>query len=395
MKVAIFASAFHPHLGGVEELVRQLAHAYRAQGVEAHVVTVQWPRELPAFEEHEGIPVHRVSMAVPNELGGLSVAVRSRARFLRSKHAIDEQIKTLLTEHGIDLIHVQCISAAAYYARRAARALRLPLVVTSQGERTMDAEQIFQRSPFFVAMLHDVLSSANFLTACSQDTLRDLEQFRGRAFGDKARVVYNGIALSDFDGVAPHQHTRPYVLGIGRFVAQKGFDVLLRAFAAAGLQGHDLLLAGEGEEYSALEKLIEELGLQGRAHLLGRADRAQTIALFKGAEFFVLPSRREPLGIVNLEAMAAGKAVIATRVGGVPEIVKHDETGMLVAPEDAGALAQAMSTLANDKSKREAYGRAGRERAEKFDWQMIAAQYLEIYRDLIRGKNAETEEELA
>ena len=374
MNVALFASAFHPHVGGVEELVRQLAHAFRRKGCGAIVVTNRWPLELPEFEEWEGISVYRFAMRTPGD------SLRERVKYQLTHAAIARRMLDVLTRHEINLLHVQCISANGYYAQTARRALRLPLVVTAQGERTMDAGQIYQRSPFMNRMLCALLAEADHITACSRHTLDDLEEWYGQPLGPRAQVVYNGIDLSSFADPVPYPHPRPYVLGIGRHVPQKGFDVLLKAFALSNQVSHDLLLAGEGPERPNLECLAADLGLGDRVCFVGRAARPLAVSLFAGCSFFVLPSRLEPQGIVNLEAMAAGKAVLASNVGGVPEIVRDGEKGLLVPAEGVPALAQAITRLAADAPLRQKLGAAGRERAGAFDWDAIAEQYLDIYR---------------
>ncbi len=374
MNVALFASAFHPHVGGVEELVRQMAHAYRARGMGAIVVTNQWPPELPAAEDFEGIPVYRLPMRAPEG------PLRVQAKYYATHGKIKRDLLAILTRHEIALLHVQCVSVNGYYAQIARDALRLPLIVTAQGERTMDAGRIYEKSPLINRTLRALLADAAHVTACSADTLADLEGFYGQPLGAKAGVVYNGIRLADFADPQPFLHPRPYLLGIGRHVPQKGFDVLLRAFAAANLPDHDLILAGDGPERPALEALASDLGLAGRVTFTGRADRPLAVSLFHGCDFFVLPSRMEPQGIVNLEAMAAGKAVVASKVGGVPEIVLSDETGLLVPGDDAPALAAALTRLAADPALRQKLGDAGHARAQKFDWSAIADQYLAIYK---------------
>ncbi len=378
MNVALFASAFYPHVGGVEELVRQLAAEYRRRGHEPIIVTNRWPRSLPAVETYEGTPLYRLPLRTPGP------GLKAWVSYGLTHRAVRRRLLDLLREHRTELLHVQCVSANAFYAGLARRALGLPLVVTTQGERTMDAGQIYQRWPFMPRLLHTLLDEADHVTACSADTLADVERFRGAPLGERAEVVYNGIAAGDFEDVVPYPHPRPYLLGIGRLVPQKGFDVLLRAFARAGLPGHDLLLAGEGPERGALEGLAAELGLGARVRFVGRVDRATAAALFRGCTFFVLPSRQEPLGIVNLEAMAAGKAVAASAVGGVPEIVLDGQTGLLVPGEDVGALAAALSRLASDAGLRAALGEAGRRRAgEMFTWGSIADRYERIYARLL------------
>jgi glycogen(starch) synthase len=376
MNVAIFASAFYPHVGGVEELVRQLAAEQRRAGGRPIVFTNRWPKTLPAAEDYEGIPVRRHVFRVPEynwrQLGGW--ALYSRGTLGR--------ICGELRRHRADVIHVQCVSSNAYYAVKAKRKLGLPLIVTLQGELSMDATGLYQ-SPRARASYRWVLEHADAVTACSAQTLAEAEALMGRPFGDRGRVIYNGIRLADFADAAPYAHPRPYVLGIGRHVPQKGFDVLIRAFAqvvAGGEQGHDLLLAGDGVERPALEKLSAELGLGGRVHFLGKVDRPRATSLFRGCALFVLSSRHEPMGIVNLEAMAAGKPVIASRTGGVPEIVADGRTGVLVPPEDVAALSAATSALLRDPRRRDALGTTGRESvAAAFDWSAIAREYAEVY----------------
>jgi glycosyltransferase involved in cell wall biosynthesis len=163
-------------------------------------------------------------------------------------------------------------------------------------------------------------------------------------------------------------------------VPQKGFDVLLQAFAKSNPDSHDLLLAGDGPDRAALEALTTQLGLSKQVHFLGRVDHDQAVRLFTGCSFFILPSRHEPMGIVNLEAMAAGKAVIATHVGGVPELVINNETGLLIPGDNIPALAAAITQLTADGDMRHRFGENGRRRARQFSWLALADQYEEVYR---------------
>ena len=380
MNVAIFASAFHPSLGGVEELVRQLAHEYGRQGISTIVLTNRWPRALPRAEIFEGIPVYRLAMRLPE------YTWKVRLNYWLTRSLVKAQMLEILRRHKTDLLHVQCVSSNAHYALLAQQALGLPLIVTSQGERTMDAGRSYERSPYMNLVMRRALAQADHITACSQNTLDDLEQYCGRPFGERGGVIYNGIRTDDFEGAKGYEHPKPYILGIGRMVPQKGFDVLLEAFAQAGLPAHDLLLAGEGPERKTLEQAAQQHGLAGRVHFIGRADRATATALFQGCDFFVLPSRQEPMGIVNLEAMICGKAVIASRTGGVPEIVSEAETGLLVPPGDTTALAEAMGRLARDEGLRTRMGAAGRQRAKLFTWQSIANSYRELYQRTLAEK---------
>ncbi|MBE7157830.1 MAG: glycosyltransferase family 4 protein, partial [Rhodospirillales bacterium] len=285
----------------------------------------------------------------------------------------------------VTVLHVHCVSLNAVYAMAAQRALKLPLVVTLHGELTMDSGGLFQRERWAQQTLRDSLRKADRVTACSERTLVEAEEWFGGPLRAKGEVIHNGIALEPHPR-EPHQHPRPYVLAIGRHVAQKGFDVLLRALAQlrdASLPEFDLILAGDGPEHANLRTLAAELGLAGRVHFPGRVDHDEALRLFAGCMFFVLPSRLEPFGLVNLEAMAAGRAVVASGVGGVPEVVLHGQTGFLVPPDDVNALARTIRQVAASPSLRQYLGGAGKERVKSFAWSAAVDRYFGVYKRVL------------
>jgi glycosyltransferase involved in cell wall biosynthesis len=373
MNIALFPSAFYPSLGGVEELSLRLAQAWQKAGHAVRVYTERWPRDLPAVDTVEGVEVRRFAFRVPHA-DGIKPKLTWAAALQRTNRALRKDLKSFTP----DVLHIQCVSSAVDYALPAAKALDLPLVVTLQGELSMDANGIYQKPGGAQRRMFRALDSADAITACSQQTLDEAEDFYvkrgGRAFGDRGRVIYNGIDLLSFEGVDAYQHEKPYVFALGRHVHQKGFDVLLHAMAALP-DSHDLILAGDGPDRGSLEALSTELGLGHRVHFSGRLAPAEVRRYMKGAALFVLPSRHEPFGIVNLEAMATGTPVVATRVGGVPEFIMDGETGLLVEPDDATAMAQAISTsLSEDQTISSVH--AASEAVVHFDWRRICDQYL-------------------
>jgi len=390
MNIAIFASAFYPHFGGVEEACRHLALEYRRRGHGAHILTTRHPKDLPAQERVEGVDVWRFPFEMPR--GNPKGMAHFARRFPPDLRAVTRLLKTL----GTDIIHVQCVGPNGLYALGAARMTGLPLVVTTQGERTMDAGRLYQTSAAANWTLRRLLRRAAYVTACSAQTLDDAKQFAGVGLEARSRPVYNGIDLAEFDVDAPpYAHPRPFILGIGRVVPQKGFDLLIDAYAR--LQGRlpdapDLVIAGDGPERGSLQAQADALGLGARVHLVGRADRPMAVSLFRGCTVFALPSRQEPQGIVSLEAMACAKPVVAARVGGVPEVVLDGETGLLFPGGDAGALADALEALLSDPQRAAAMGQKGRARAEDhFTWERIADQYFEIYRQVSQTPRARQE----
>ena len=384
MNVAIFASAFHPSLGGVEELVRQLAHEYRRQGMQVIVLVNRWPRSLPAEEEIEGIPVYRLAMRMPeyNLRVRLNYALGypfARARMLR-----------ILRRHRIDLIHVQCVSGNGHYAAIAARALHIPLIVTAQGERTMDAERVYEKSPFLNSVLRRLIKEADQITACSRDTLEDLERYGAVQFGERGSVIYNGFAWKILTGLNPTGIRGRISSGSAGRCIRRGSMSCSKPSPGRASNRTIFCWRGRGAEREELAALARKLRLEACVHFIGRADRSKAVALFRGCDFFVLPSRQEPMGIVNLEAMAAGKAVVASRTGGVPELVIDGETGLLLPPGEPGPLAEALQRMAGDAALRERMGAAGRERVRQFTWQAVAGSYRTIYEKAVAEKGRRT-----
>jgi starch synthase len=214
----------------------------------------------------------------------------------------------------------------------------------------------------------------------------------------RVRVIRNGIDTVQYTpdhgtgvlekyGVTPG---RPMVLFVGRITRQKGVPVLLRAAAQLDPAAQLVLCAGQPDtEALAAEvaALVDGLREQrsGVVWLTGMLPKREVIQLLTHATVFACPSLYEPLGIVNLEAMACGTAVAASRVGGIPEVVADGETGLLVPPDDPAALAAALNTLIRDQGLAAAMGARGRDRAiTEFGWAAIAAQTTALYTELAR-----------
>ncbi len=393
MNIAIFPSAFYPSLGGVEELVRQLAHQLKRDGHSVMIATNRWPKTIPEKEDVEGLDVHRYVCRVPENTW------RQRGGALLFGPSTLNHVCSDLQTFGAEVIHIQCVSSSGYYAMNAAKRLNLPLVATLQGELTMDASRIFQRSKFAQSMLRNILTSANAVTGCSEHTLAEGSAFYGESFGEKGKAVPNGVCCADFLPPAVlHRHNgpRPYIFAIGRHAAQKGFDNLLHAFSRIvkvpkGAEEHDLILAGDGPERAELETVSAMLGLADRVHFVGRKSHPEVVELFLGCSFFVLSSRAdEGLPVVSVEALAAGAPIVATRSGGTPEAVQDGVNGLIIPKDDIDALETAIRKLAGDVELRQSMRTANPLRAQHYDWESVARQYVDVYRDAISRHRAGT-----
>jgi glycosyltransferase involved in cell wall biosynthesis len=373
--LAFFPSAFFPSLGGIEEVTRQLAHHCAARGDVTLVCAMRYPFDLPAREEFEGLEVRRFRYVLADDLKtwvrwGWQIPLTRRA------------VRHVLAARGTELIHIHGVSNNAGFARDASRNLGLPLVVTLHGELTMDTTGVYDRSPGLRRLLRTLLEEADAITACSQHTLEEAERFCHLDLGERGSVIPNGVDLRSFQPApAPFAHPRPYILSLGRLVREKGIDVLIEAYSRLGCRrtGVDLIIAGEGPEEASLKELARQLEISENVIFVGRADRQMVAQLFCGAEVFVLASRHEPFGIVNLEAMAAGTPIVATSVGGVPELLADGRYGVLVPPEDSEALSTAISDLLSSTDRVASLVAAGRERVTTFTWSHVTDQYHLIY----------------
>jgi alpha-maltose-1-phosphate synthase len=214
---------------------------------------------------------------------------------------------------------------------------------------------------------------------------------------ERIRVIRNGIDTNEY---RPDPNTdvlerygidtsRPYVIFVGRITRQKGVPVLLRAASGLVPQAQLVLCAGQADT-PELEAEVTGLVDGLRATRSGvfwipeMLPKREVIQLLTHATVFAIPSIYEPLGIVNLEAMACGTAVAGSRTGGIPEVVADGETGLLVPPGEPEPLAAALNALISDPGRAEAMGRAGRKRAvAEFGWAAIAAQTVDLYTELV------------
>jgi alpha-maltose-1-phosphate synthase len=213
---------------------------------------------------------------------------------------------------------------------------------------------------------------------------------------ERVRVIRNGIDTTEYrpdpeTGVLERhgvELARPYVIFVGRITRQKGVPVLLRAASRLIPEAQLVLCAGQAdtpELEAEVTELVEGLratrsGVLWIPEMLPKPD---VIQLLTHATVFACPSVYEPLGIVNLEAMACGTAVVGSRTGGIPEVVADGETGLLVPPGDPEALAGALNALLRDPARAAAMGEAGRKRAvAEFGWAAIAAQTADLYAEL-------------
>jgi colanic acid/amylovoran biosynthesis glycosyltransferase len=283
-----------------------------------------------------------------------------RTDFLRLYQALYVGLR--LRTMGIDHVH-------AHFAGMAARtAFWINKFFPITFSFTAHANDIFAPRQFEIG-LDKLVDRARMIVTETDYAARFLrERFSHRA--DRVHRIYNGLDLAEF-GSADFSSTPPLIIAVGRLIPKKGFGDLIRACALLGERGKSFRceIIGEGPLENELSRQIDELCLQNNVVLTGAKPQTQLRGRLAAANVFVLPSLIDPDGgmdnlpTVIMEAMATGLPVVSTKIGGIPEMVLENETGFLVQPGDAPAMADAIETVISDCSSATRLGHSGYERA--------------------------------
>jgi starch synthase len=389
---------FPPEIyGGAGVHVAELSRVL-AQRVDLQVRAFGAPRE-PGYH---GATV--TSYSVPEDLGSANAAIQTLGVDLRIVPDIA----------GADLVH-----SHTWYANMAGHIASLlhgiPHVLSAHSLeplRPWKAEQLGGGYAVSSWVEKTAYEAAAAIIAVSEGMRQDILRSYPDVDPAKVKVVHNGIDVSQWNrdeaddiirplGIDPE---RPSVVFVGRNTRQKGVPYLLRAAAKlpADVQLVLCLGAADTPELAAeTARLIEELQSQRSGVILieRMLPRNEVIQVLSHATAFACPSIYEPLGIVNLEAMACGAAVVASATGGIPEVVEHGKTGLLVPIEQVTDgtgipldpekyvtdFAEALIEVVSDPARARAIGEAGRRRAEEhFSWESITETTLEVYRSVLQ-----------
>lgn len=387
MRVAILTKEWPPEIyGGAGVHVQQLAEHLRSL-VDLQVETFGSSRE--------GARGH----LVPDSLASANATLQSLGVDLAMAAAVE----------GCDVVHSHTwyTNFGGHIGARLHNAAHVITAHSLEPRRPWKAEQLGGGYRVSSWIEHTTYDEADAVIAVSWGMRNDILNSYPHVDQTRVHVVHNGI---DVDVFAPVESTdvvraagvdldRPYVLFVGRITRQKGISLLLKA-ADQLPRGIQLVLLAAAPD-------TPELGAEVAAHVarlqaerpgdviwIERAvSRPELIEYYTHATAFVCPSVYEPLGIVNLEAMACSTPVVASDVGGIPEVVEAGRTGMLVHYDEAREsdfveeLASAIGEVVSDPDRARDMGAAGRRRAaEKFSWESIARQTVAVYDEAIRAR---------
>src|SRR5437870_4810557 len=286
----------------------------------------------------------------------------------------------LFTRSGVAHFRVHFANRAAHTALFVKEISGIPFSVTAHG-------QDFMTDLGNDELLREICAAAEFVAAVTGYSRDLLRQLCPESAG-KIHRVYNGLDLEKFPRPLPSQQNPvTCILSVGRLVAFKGFDYLIEACAELARRGENFVceIVGDGQLHENLRAKIDKLNLSSRVALIGSLSQKAVLEKLRAADIFALASVVDDRGgsdifpTVILEAMAAARPVVSTRLAGIPELVVHEQTGLLVPPGDTAALADALEKLIRDPELRSGYGSAGRARIEQhFQIEQTVAPLLQL-----------------
>ncbi len=352
-KIVILSAFLSPFRSGAEACAEEMPQLLTGDFAFT-IITARMKKSLPVHDHLGSIDVHRIGFGTSFDKWLYPFIAPFAAR-----------------QYKPDIIHAVLESfaglALVFCARTEPKAKR---ILTCQSTNTS----------FLLGLMH---RTADRVTAIST-VLVKRAQTLGRT---DVVLIPNGIRLADLRAACKEiKKSAERLLFVGRLEPMKGVAVLLDAFAITVPRHPEMRLhvVGDGSLRSSLEARHPHLVQSGHIVFRGYLPPLSVYREYAEADLFCALSRSEALGNVFLEAQASGCAVVATNVGGIPEIVKEGETGLLVAPNDSESAAAAMDLLMSNPSLKETLQKNGIQHAQAYDWKTIAEQYKSVYQEALR-----------
>ncbi len=349
MKIVQLNPFHYPYLGGIEHRIHNIAKRLAAKH-EVIVLTAQ----LPETEREEDIDGYQI-LRLPSRF----------MDFYNPPYVKTSGIEEELNKLEADVVDFHYRWAPSY--TKVFSSYQGPKVFTFHNTYGEGAGISRTLSVLNDMMFMRHLKRCQRVVCVSEFVMKDLVS---RGVPEKQmEAVPNGVEAASIDSTESD-----FVLFVGRLVSTKGLPYLIRAMKA--VEGR-LLIVGSGPERAKLERMIEDLQLSEKIEFTGRVDEDSKHKLLSKCLIFVMPSTFESYGIAAAEAMTYGKPVIASNIGGLPEVI--DGGGILVPPKDPQALADAINRLLGDAEKRRSLGAIARRKSEKYSWDRVAKEMERIY----------------
>jgi glycogen(starch) synthase len=367
MKILFWSEKFWPLIGGAEMFGINLISELRDRGHDVIVVTsTDDLNELPAEDIYKNIPIYRFPFQTT--LSGKEIV-----QFIACKRGIAQ----LKRGYKPDLIHLNGVSASSLFHLQTENGQTTPVIVR------MNQEIHSHEGAGTNTLMYKVLKNASWVTSVSQEVHNQvckwIPDIRSRS-----SVIYTGVQQPT-QSPSPLPFHPPVLVCLGRLVHAKGFDLAVTALASLRQRFPNIrmVIAGDGPERQQLERQVGELDLEKIVEFKGWVEASKVFKLLNSASLVLIPSRHEGLPQVAIQAAMMARPIVSTRVSGLPEVIQHQETGLLIEKEDIHGLTESISFLLQHHDASTQMGQAARTRAmEIFDWEKCVANYERLYTKL-------------
>jgi glycosyltransferase involved in cell wall biosynthesis len=371
--------------GGVDQVVLNLFREMSRGPYAPRMLISSWEHPAPVESIEDGRPTARLRLRSP--VGAKSQATHILTWLLALPRELLRLHKYLRTHHvAVANAHFPGLWALQFVLVKRILQSDLCLILSFHG---LDIVAASKTKGLERWLWKYVLRSADALVACSEDLAEQVRAFEPRAKGTTV-AIHNGLDIDAFMSERdpefvpnPRLDERQIILNVAAYEPKKGLDILIRAFAMIVQAGESklcLVLVGVDRGIRGeLEALAASLGARERVLFFADVSHSRLHPFYRAAQVFCLPSRSEPFGLVLLEAGAFALPVVASRIGGIPEIISHEETGLLVSPEDPALLAETLLHLLQNPAERVRLGEALKKRVRaEFTWTRAHARYLRL-----------------
>lgn len=368
MKILFPATHYYPVIGGIENWTQNIAEKL-AEKANVFVVTGK-VKYQPQKQELNGVSIWRTSLFVLSNLSASPIIYTLSLLpfiFFRSFY--------LIKKEKVDIVHCQGF-LSGLLGFFLSKLTKVPFIITVQRIEGV-------KNP----LKNFIYRNADYCIGAS----RAVAEFFNKIGCKNVEVIPNGIDLKGFEGIKKEPHEGFVVMTVARLENVKGIEYLIKAFDLLRFDpakaGSNLLIIGDGSERKNLEGLTKQLGLEDKVKFVGQIPPEGIPEYLAMADCFVLPSLKEGFGIAVLEAMATGVPVVASKVGGILDIIEDGKNGLLTEPGNPEEIAKGIGRIYQDSALRRQLINNAMVELKRYDWQNIAEIVFKLYENNISRRH--------
>ena len=377
MNILFETSNYHPYKGGAESLIEDLANEFTKKGHSVTIVTPKKSAASPALEKRNNAEIIRLQYprTTISSITDFFIIISQSCTMLFNLYRVIKKKK-------IDTVCIGLIGIGSFFILLLRYSVRFKITIYLHGD---EIKECIKTSKVINWTLKRLFKVCDSIISVSEDLKEEAIEFMP-SIKKKAYVISNGINLEKINTKSAYNYQRDYILYAGRLHPIKGVDVLIKAFSFIHdeVSDLDLLIAGTGPQEDQLKDMADKYDQQRRVKFLGAQERDEIFSLIKGCKFFVLPSYSEACPLVILEAIAAGKMPVVSKIDNMHSVVEDGVTGVFFNPGDAKKLSSLIQRYyINSEELSNIESNIKRIDLRKYDIEKISQEHLKVYKQYL------------